>query len=53
LLITEQLALTGRWRLSSYEFKAMDAADRKEISFQSFDIIVTFAIDTYYAQTQQ
>ncbi len=43
-LMPEQIALTGQWHLSGYEFKLMDASDMKEIPSQSRDIIVIFGI---------
>lgn len=43
-LMPEQIALTGQWHLSGYEFRAMDAADMKEIASASKNIIVIFGI---------
>ena len=43
-LMPEQIALTGQWHLTGYEFRAMDASDMKEIASGSKDIIVIFGI---------
>ncbi|MEE9911007.1 MAG: class I SAM-dependent methyltransferase [Deltaproteobacteria bacterium] len=43
-LMPEQIPLTGRWHLSGYEFKVMDASDMKDIPSRSRDIIVIFGI---------
>jgi len=43
-LMPEQISLTGKWNLPGYTFRVMDAADMKEISSMSKDIIVVFGI---------
>ena len=43
-LMPEQISLTAQWNLPGYTFRVMDAADMKEISSMSKDIIVVFGI---------